>query len=79
MTDGLLDHMANLADLSDEGLATEAVLVVGFLDEDGNTAFRLVTAGDCTVSTLVGLLTMAQHSLMHDANPTPCETEEDDQ
>ena len=76
MTDVLLDHLANLAELTDEGLATEAVLIVGFIDPDGDAAYRLLTAGDCPMSTTVGLLAMAQHSLMHDANPTPCEIED---
>jgi hypothetical protein len=77
VNDHLLDHLADLADLTDEGVATEAVLVVGFLGPDGDAMYRLVTAGECPMSTTVGLLAMAQHSLIHDANPTPCEIEDE--
>lgn len=72
----LLRSLAGHAELEDGQMPTEAVLIVGFLQSDGEGAYSLLTAGDCTISTTIGLLSMASHDLMHKANPTPCE--EDD-
>lgn len=66
--------LAALVDLPSEAIPTEAVLVLGFIDPNGDPAFRIATGGDDagTISTLIGLLTLAQHHLMTDANPPAC-------
>lgn len=60
-----LPAAASLCELPDQAIAEFGLTLVAYLDEDG----------DGTTSNLIGLLAMASHSLMHSANPTPCEEE----
>jgi hypothetical protein len=72
-----LDTLAAAAQVPADCIPTDAVLIVSFLDPDGDPCYRVMTGGDCQVSNTIGLLHMAAHSLAHDANPTPCEQDDD--
>lgn len=75
MSDSLNRIIANIP-MPPGAVPTEAVVVVGYLDSDGDPSYHVRTGGECPMSTILGLLEMGKHQLLHSANPTPCEREE---
>lgn len=69
---------AEMVGMPDGALAEYAVVVVSYLNKDGESAFGLTTFGDVPFSAPIGLMMMAQHHLLHQSNPTPCEQDDDD-
>lgn len=50
-----------------EGCIPEmGITIVGYVDEDGESMFAYATHGDGSRSSLVGLMQMVVHDIMHD-------------
>lgn len=61
-----LPEVADLASVPDGGTPLAAVIVVTYLDDQGDECLGLSTHGDTTLSDLLGLLGWAQMSLYAD-------------
>lgn len=63
----MMELQAQIADLEETDIPYAAVTIVGYIDVDGEQGWTLRTDGDNPMSTFIGLLNMATHSLMHEA------------
>lgn len=54
--------------LPPNAVAYTQVCVTGYLDHDGTTHYCITTSGEAPVSTIIGLLHLAEHDLIHDAH-----------
>lgn len=62
-----------------EGAVPEyGIVVVSYLDSEGEPKFGIQTCGDGNYTSIVGLMQMAGHYLFHLANPSPCERDDDE-
>lgn len=68
-----LTQLAQMANLPSDFMPTDAVVVVGYIDPQGENGFKPGAVGHTPSSSPIGLLFMAAHALSHQANPTPCE------
>lgn len=59
-----------LADFVPEGaLPINCIVITEWVEPDGDAHFECVVADDVTFSSTIGLLEMAKHHLMNEANP----------
>ena len=56
-----LHTIASLCDVPDGAMPSEAVIVLGLIDADGDSAIRVLTLGDPHVTEALGLLAVASH------------------
>ena len=61
-----LEAIAVLAGLPDDAIPTEAVVVLSYIDRDGDSAMGHATIGDPLLITALGLLAWAQIQLTID-------------
>lgn len=62
-----MELQAAVAQLEDTDVPYAALTVVAYIDRDGDQGWTLRTAGDNPISTFIGLMEMAKHSLCHEA------------
>ena len=60
-----LDTASALCDIPEGGIPLSGVTVIAYLDEDGENMFAFATHGDALRSSVIGLLAMVSHQLVH--------------
>lgn len=59
-----LDAIAELAECPDGATITEAIVAVGYIDDEGQGNVGFATLGDAEVTTYLGLLAWMQTSIV---------------
>lgn len=78
MTDGDLASAADLVEIPEGCIPEFGIIVISYLDVDGESKVGTRVLGDGTYTATAGIMAMAAHSLFHKANPTRCEVDDDD-
>lgn len=60
-----LDAAAEIVQLPEGCIADYGITVVSYIDEDGEGMFGYATHGDAQRSSLIGLIHMVAHQLIH--------------